>query len=144
MSSELARITEAAWDAYANSRKSPHTLKAGPEFADPDYDLATDWYDAHEAVKAAQERHADKNLPSRVLLINCSSRSEHTCASEMSKSWRLVDIARETFEAADDVNIDLLDLSRLASEYGRNIHLCKACFSTAPALCHWPCSCYPN
>src|SRR5213075_247441 len=40
--------------------------------------------------------------------------------------------------------IELLDLSRLASEYGRHIHPCKACFSTAPALCHWPCSCYPN
>ena len=38
----------------------------------------------------------------------------------------------------------MLDLSRLASEYGRNIHPCKACFSTAAALCHWPCSCYPN
>ena len=34
--------------------------------------------------------------------------------------------------------------SRLAAEYGRNIHPCKACFSTAAALCHWPCSCYPN
>ncbi|GGF89617.1 hypothetical protein GCM10007301_56920 [Azorhizobium oxalatiphilum] len=32
----------------------------------------------------------------------------------------------------------------MASEYGRHIHPCKACFSTAPALCHWPCSCYPN
>jgi multimeric flavodoxin WrbA len=39
---------------------------------------------------------------------------------------------------------EILDLSRLASEYGRHIHPCKACFSTAPALCHWPCSCYPN
>src|SRR5207245_5215345 len=39
---------------------------------------------------------------------------------------------------------ELLDLSRLASEYGRRIHPCKACFSTAAALCHWPCSCYPN
>ena len=38
----------------------------------------------------------------------------------------------------------MLDLTRLASEYGRNIHPCKACFSTAAALCHWPCSCYPN
>jgi multimeric flavodoxin WrbA len=38
----------------------------------------------------------------------------------------------------------VLDLSRTASEYGRNIHPCKACFSTAAALCHWPCSCYPN
>ncbi len=40
--------------------------------------------------------------------------------------------------------VEILDLSRLASEYGRHIHPCKACFSTAPALCHWPCSCYPN
>ena len=42
------------------------------------------------------------------------------------------------------MELEVLDLSRLASEYGRNIHPCKACFSTAPALCHWPCSCYPN
>ena len=40
--------------------------------------------------------------------------------------------------------IELLDLSRLTSEYGRNIHPCKTCVSTAMPLCHWPCSCYPN
>jgi hypothetical protein len=38
----------------------------------------------------------------------------------------------------------LLDLSRVTSEFGRHIHPCKACSSTAPTLCHWPCSCYPN
>ena len=38
----------------------------------------------------------------------------------------------------------MLDLSRLTSEYGRHIHPCKACVSTAMPLCHWPCSCYPN
>lgn len=37
---ELEKITDAAWDAYAGSRKSPQTKKAGPEFADPDYDLS--------------------------------------------------------------------------------------------------------
>lgn len=37
-----------------------------------------------------------------------------------------------------------LDLSRVTSEYGKNIHPCKACVSTAMPLCHWPCSCYPN
>src|SRR5262245_58779587 len=42
------------------------------------------------------------------------------------------------------IEVRVLDLSRLASEYGRHIHPCKACFSTAAALCHWPCSCYPN
>ena len=37
---ELDRIAGAAWDAYAHQRKSPRTRKAGPGYADPDYDLA--------------------------------------------------------------------------------------------------------
>jgi multimeric flavodoxin WrbA len=40
--------------------------------------------------------------------------------------------------------VDLLDLSRLTSEMGRQIHPCKSCVATAMPLCHWPCSCYPN
>ena len=62
----------------------------------------------------------------------------------MSKSYRLVEIARDAIAAESAFDIQILDLSRLASEYGRNIHPCKACFSTAAPLCHWPCSCYPN
>jgi multimeric flavodoxin WrbA len=143
LSPELDRIAAAAWDAYDNSRKSPRTRKAGPGYADPDYDLALDWIDAKAAVEAAQVRFDDASGPCRVLLINGSSRSEHTCPGEMSKSFRLVEIAREVLKA-DDIEVHVLDLSRLASEYGREIHPCKACFSTAPALCHWPCSCYPN
>ncbi len=141
---ELAEVAGAAWDAYANSRKAPRTRKAGPNFADPDYDLAVEWLAAREAIMEAQRRHEDEARPARVLLINCSSRSEHTCPGEMSKSWRLVEIAQAVFEAESGVEIEILDLSRLASEYGRKIHPCKACFSTAAALCHWPCSCYPN
>jgi multimeric flavodoxin WrbA len=140
---ELDKIAEAAWDAYSASRKSAHTRKAGPGFADPDYDLSLDWIEARDAIAAAQRRHDDANAPIRVLLINGSSRSEHTCPGEMSKSFRLAEIARDAF-AAGGAQVDLLDLSRLASEYGRHIHPCKACFSTAAALCHWPCSCYPN
>jgi multimeric flavodoxin WrbA len=143
LAAELDRIVAAAWDAYANSRKSPHTRKAGPGFADPDYDLSVDWLAAREAIAAAGRRHGDAALPARILLVNGSSRSEHTCPGEMSKSWRLVAIAREVAEAAG-METEVLDLSRLASEYGRTIHPCKACFSTAAALCHWPCSCYPN
>src|SRR5579864_5825916 len=37
---ELARITEVAWQAYAQARKSPVTRKAGAGFADPEYDAA--------------------------------------------------------------------------------------------------------
>ena len=144
LEAELARITHAAWDAYEHSRKSPHTRKAGAEFADPDYDLAVDWQNAHEAVRKAQLRHEDKNRPASILLINSSSRSEHTCPGEMSKSYRLLEITREILAADAGIETAILDLSRLASEYGRNIHPCKACFSTSAALCHWPCSCYPN
>jgi multimeric flavodoxin WrbA len=145
LTAELDKVAAAAWDAYEHSRKSPRTRKAGPEFADPDYDLAIDWINAREAVKAAEQRHADPSRPLRILLVNCSSRSEHTCPSEMSKSWRLVEIAKGTLEAEHaGIELEVLDLARLASEYGRTIHPCKACFSTAPALCHWPCSCYPN
>ena len=140
LAAELDKIASVAWDAYEHSRKAPRTRKAGPEFADPTYDLAVDWLRARTAIHHAAERHADESRPN-ILLINCSSRSEHTCPGEMSKSYRLVEIARETMTGAE---VTVLDLSRLASEYGRHIHPCKACFSTAAALCHWPCSCYPN
>jgi multimeric flavodoxin WrbA len=144
MDAELERLVEAAWDAYSNHRKAPNTRKAGPEFADPTYDLSVDWLAARADVIAAQARHDDRDGPVRLLIVNCSARSEHTCPGEMSKSWRFVELALDIFEAADNTEARVLDLSRLASEYGCNIHPCKACFSTAPALCHWPCSCYPN
>jgi multimeric flavodoxin WrbA len=144
LSSELDRIAAAAWDGYSNSRKSPRTRKAGPEFADPGYDLAVDWIEARGAIQRAQSQYEDPRASNRVLLINGSSRSEHTCPGEMSKSFRLVELARDVFEAGAHTSVEVLDLSRLASEYGRRIHPCKACFSTAAALCHWPCSCYPN
>jgi multimeric flavodoxin WrbA len=140
---DLDRVAAAAWDAYYHSRKSPKTEKAGPGYADPDYDLAVDWVDAKSAIEGAQARHDDPSGPSRILVVNCSSRSEHTCPGEMSKSWRLSQLAREVCVAMG-IEVECLDLSRLASEYGRAIHPCKACFSTAAPLCHWPCSCYPN
>jgi multimeric flavodoxin WrbA len=140
---EIDAIEAVAWDAYENSRKAPVTRKAGPEFADPDYDMSVDWREARDAIAAARRRHDDPAARSRILIVNGSPRSEHTCPGEMSKSWRLLEVARQAF-AQGGSEVELLDLSRLASEYGRHIHPCKACFSTAAALCHWPCSCYPN
>ncbi|MGC2812913.1 MAG: flavodoxin family protein, partial [Bradyrhizobium sp.] len=140
---ELDAIVEAAWDAYSHSRKSPVTRKAGPGFADPDYEISVDWLAAREAILAAQRRHDDINEKPRILLINGSSRSEHTCPGEMSKSWRLIKSAEPIFEEMGFA-VDILDLSRLTSEFARQIHPCKSCVSTSMALCHWPCSCYPN
>jgi multimeric flavodoxin WrbA len=142
--SELGRIAETAWDAYSEGRKAPNTRKAGEGYADPGYDLSLDWLEAKAAIERALLRYSDKRARPRILLINASSRSEHTCPGEMSKSYRVMGIARDAMEQAGKVEIDVLDLSRLSSEYGRHIHPCKACFSTAAALCHWPCSCYPN
>ena len=143
LQAELDAICAAAWDAYSHHRKSPLTRKAGEGFADPAYDLAVDWLEARDRIAEAQERFEDPKSRQRVLLINGSARSEHTCPGEMSKSYRLIQIAQRVFDKAG-LETEILDLSRLTSEYGREIHPCKACFSTAAALCHWPCSCYPN
>lgn len=140
---ELDAITAAAWDAYSNYRKSPRTRKAGPGFADPEYEISVDWLAAREAILAAQRRHDDASETPRILLINGSSRSDQTCPGEMSKTWRLVKIAEPVFWEMGFA-VDILDLSRLTSEFGKQIHPCKACVSTSEPLCHWPCSCYPN
>lgn len=142
--SELDKIATAAFDAYDNERKAPLTRKAGALFENPDYDLSEDWFAARADIEAAQIRHDDKAAPARILLISGSSRSEHTCPGEMSKSYRLVKIAQDALDQLPGMTTNVLELNRLASEYGRSIHSCKACFSTSPALCHWPCSCYPN
>jgi multimeric flavodoxin WrbA len=78
------------------------------------------------------------------LIVNGSSRSDQTCPGEMSKTYRLVTMAKEVVEKMHGFEAEILDLSRLTSEYGRVIYPCKACVSTAQPLCHWPCSCYPN
>jgi multimeric flavodoxin WrbA len=140
---ELDRIVAAAWDGYSNGRKAPRTQPAGPGFADPSYALADEWRATKEAIDAARAEYEDPDQPPCILIVNGSSRSEHTCPGEMSKSWRLTEIAREIC-GVDGVVVRVLNLSRLAAEYGARIHPCKACFSTAAALCHWPCSCYPN
>lgn len=141
---QLDQVADAAWKSYSEYRKSPRTRRAGESYADPEYELAQDWLDAKARIEQAAECYADPARPLRLLLINSSSRSEHTCPGEASKSWRLLEIARDAINASGSFEIDVLDLARLASEYGRKIHPCKACFSTAAALCHWPCSCYPN
>lgn len=139
----LDDVAGIAWEAYADSRKAPRTRKAGAGYAHPAYDLAEDWIAAKAAVDRAQEQFEDAGSAPRILIINGSPRSEHTCPGEMSKSWRLLEIAEQACRE-HGLDVDILDLSRTTSEYGRNIHPCKACFSTAAALCHWPCSCYPN
>ncbi|MDB6087457.1 MAG: NADPH-dependent reductase [Gammaproteobacteria bacterium] len=140
---EIDKLCAAAWDGYENARKSPRTLKAGAEFADPDFDLSVEWLATRDSIEAAGQRHHDPASPSRVLLISGASRNDQTCPGELPKSIRLLRLARAVLESRN-IEVDVLDLSHLSAQYGRRILPCKACVSTAMPLCHWPCSCYPN
>ena len=141
---EIDKIIETAWDGYHESRKAPIKRPAGARYADPDYELSVDWTTARDAIAQAERRHKSRIGKSRILLINGSSRSDQTCPGEMSKSFRLIEIAQRVIERERGFETELLDLSLLTSQYGRNILPCESCVSTAMPLCHWPCSCYPN
>ncbi len=141
---EIDQVTEVAWDGYHQYRKNPRRRRGGKQFADPDYELAVEWLETRRQVHAAERRQKDSKSRSRILLICGAARSDETCPGEMSKTFRLVRMAREVIRRERGFEVDLLDLSHLTSEYGRIIYPCKACVSTAMPLCNWPCSCYPN
>ena len=139
----IARLEAIAWGAVQDGRKAPVTRQAGRGFADPGYDISVQWLDTRMRLKLAEKRWHDKAAPSRVLLVCGSARNDGTCPGEVSKTWRLTEIARQAIEKAG-IQADVLDLSVVTSEYERSIYPCKGCVSSAMPLCHWPCSCYPN
>jgi multimeric flavodoxin WrbA len=140
---ELGKLEAIAWKAYSEGNKAPFTHKAGPGYADPDYDLSDEWRQTRDKVRAAAARQKDAATPSRVLVVCASSRNDGTCPGEVSKTWRLSNEVCDVVRA-DGVEADFLDLSLITSDPMRHIHPCKGCVSTAMPLCHWPCSCYPN
>ncbi len=140
----LEQVFEVAWEGYIEYRKSPRKQQAGAEFADPDMQLPVEWLQTRAAIRAAEQRQKDPGSPTRILIVNGSTRSEHTCPGEISKTRRLAQHAQEAIEAIPGHEVDFLDVSTLADEPWKVIHPCKACVSTAQPLCHWPCSCYPN
>ena len=141
---EIDRIVEVAWRNYDEYHKSPRKRAAGPGFADPSFELPVEWLETRAAIERARERLRDPATASRVLLVCGAARHDQTCPGEMSKSFRLAQIARGEIEQVPGFECDFLDLSLLTAQYGRQILPCKACVSTAMPLCHWPCSCYPN
>jgi multimeric flavodoxin WrbA len=143
VAADLDHVVDVAWKTYNDYRKSPRTRKAGPGFANPDFELPVEWLETRERVQQAERGQKDPSGPSRILLICGSARHDQTCPGEMSKTFRLTQIARQEIERAQ-ISCDVLDLSLLTAQYGRQIFPCKACVSTAMPLCNWPCSCYPN
>lgn len=141
---ELERVCDRAWDSYIEYRKSPNRRKAGDGFADPEVELPVEWLQTRAAIAAAERRQKDPASPTRVLLVLGSTRSEHSCPGEISKTRRLLQKAQSVLAEHPDVEVDVLDLSSLTDEPLKVIYPCKGCVSTAQPLCHWPCSCYPN
>ena len=74
----LERLEAIAWDAYQEGRKAPVTQKAGPDFADPDYDLSVEWKANRDRLRELAAIHKDPASPSRVLLIIASARNDGT------------------------------------------------------------------
>ena len=140
---QIADVVDVAWKVYDEYHKSPRKRKAGPGFADPEFELPLEWLETRERIHAAEREHQDGSRPGRILLVSGAARHEQTCPGEMSKTFRLASQAKEEIERAG-LQCDFLDLSLLTAQYGRQILPCKACVSTAMPLCHWPCSCYPN
>lgn len=157
----IARLEAIAWRNLEGHRKAPRVRPAGPGYADPSYELSDEWRATRAKLDAAQQRWHDAASPSRVLVVCGSARNDGTCPGEVSKTWRLSKIVEESLLANEGsakggakgrgadpggprLEVDLLDLSRLVSDYDLHIHPCKGCVSTAMPLCHWPCSCYPN
>src|SRR5579872_3830702 len=141
---EIDKIVETAWRNYHEYHKSPRKQRAGPGFADPDFELAVEWLAARKAIARAERQQKSRSSRSRILLINGSMRNDQTCPGEISKSWRLVEIAKRVIERERGFEVEVLNLSLLTAQYSKQILPCKACVSTAQPLCHWPCSCYPN
>ena len=61
----IDRLEAIAWDAYQEGRKAPRTRKAGPGYADPDYDLSVEWIETRQRLQEAQARWQDAATPSR-------------------------------------------------------------------------------
>ena len=139
----ISRVEAIAWQAYEEGRKAPVTRKAGPGYADQDYDLSVEWLDTKRKIEKAQARWGEATTNSRVLLVCGSARNDGTCPGEISKTFRMIKWAEEMLSKAG-IEVDVLDLSLLTSSYHLHIHPCKGCVSTAMPLCHWPCTCYPN
>ena len=98
---DIDRIIETAWASYDEYPKSPRTRKAGPEFVDPEFELPIEWLEARAQVLEADRRHRNASLPRRILLVVAAARHDETCPGEMSKTFRLAQLAREVVEASD-------------------------------------------
>lgn len=95
----IAHLEAIAWDAYCEGRKSPLKRKAGPGYADPDYDLPIEWVENKGRLERAQRAWSDPKTVTRALVICGSPRNDGTCPGEISKTFRLAGLVKEVLVA---------------------------------------------
>src|SRR5436190_9826027 len=98
---ELDRLVDTAWTTYHDYHKSPRTRQAGPGFANPDFELPIEWLEARSRILEAAREHDDPHSRSRILVVCGGARHDQTCPGEMSKTFRLAQLAREEIEHAN-------------------------------------------
>jgi len=54
VAADIDRVADVAWRAYDEYHKSPRTRKAGPGFADPEFELPIEWLEARQRIVDAQ------------------------------------------------------------------------------------------
>ena len=59
-------MAEIAWRNYKDGRKAPVTRKAGPGFADPEYDLSVEWHETRARLLAAEKKQREPATRSRM------------------------------------------------------------------------------
>jgi hypothetical protein len=91
----IARLEAIAWGAYGDGRKAPVTRKAGPGYADPEYELSVEWLAARERIDAARKAWSDPAMPTHALVICGSPRNDGSCPGGISRTFRLATIVRD-------------------------------------------------
>ena len=108
---------------YDNYRKAPRTVKADQGFTDPDYDLSVSGWRSARRSRPRSDGRKRRPHHRAFLIVNGSTRSDHTCPGEMSQDISHGEHrARRRSRRLHDFEVEVLDLSRLASEYGRTIY----------------------
>jgi hypothetical protein len=102
---EIERLTQIAWESYQDGGKSGRTRLAGPEFADPGQQLSEEWLQARLAIIEAAKTQADGESDARILVVCASPRTDETCPSEISKTFRIATAVCEQIENEPDFTI---------------------------------------
>lgn len=92
---KFERLEDIAWQACVEGRKAPLTRPAGPGYADPAYALSVEWLATRQAIDPTQLAWGNPTTPSRVLLVCGSARNDGICPGEISKTWRLTELAEQ-------------------------------------------------